>query len=148
MTGETADPGKRLLGAGRRVSSSRGSGTRVSCFRTPHRGAWSSPLCNQGAQRTPPTTSVLMGSSRARAQGHVQSRPLCSALGGTREEPGKAPGSGSPGRTDRRGGVCGRDCAVRKALGCSQLQKPEKLITLLDGKALRGEEPVSSQNNI
>lgn len=103
------------------------------------------PLCSQGAPKTPPTTPVLMGASRAGAQGHVQSRASALLLRGSRaaERPRS---SGSPGRTrPQRRGVCGGDTAPSRRR--SSPSETEKLITLLDGKALRGESQ-SSQSNV
>ena len=119
---------------------------RTSCFQgTPHCGATrAAPLCNQGAPKAPPTTPVLTGASRADARGHAQSRAslLCSALLCGRPSRGKASEQWQP----RAQPTAEAGCLRRRHSAVQTLEaspsETEKLITLLDGKALRGEEPV------
>ena len=86
-------------------------------------------------------TQALELAEQAGAQGDVQSRAslLCSAGNRAAERPRSSDGR-ERARPQRWGGLWRRQSAVQ-TLEASPSEM-EKLITLLDGEALRGEEPV------
>ena len=140
MTGETAAQARALARAA--VSSSRGWNPRLLLpGDSPPRRHQGSPTVQPGSPKDPANHASADGSQQGRSAGARAVQSLSALLCG-RPSRGKASEQRQPwAHPTAEAGCLRRRHSAVQTLEASP-SETEKLITLLDGKALRGEEPV------